>query len=75
MQLQIAGIDTTTPGGQALYEAAIERFKLARAGVPTLVVDEVVLIGSLEIPEQFPGLIEKYLAQGGVEWPDIPGSG
>ena len=44
-----------------------------RAGVPTLVVDEVVLIGSLEIPEQFPGLIEKYLAQGGTDWPAIPG--
>jgi len=27
----------------------------------------------LEIPQQFPDLIEKYLAQGGVDWPDIPG--
>ena len=74
-QLQIAGIDTTTPGGQALYEAAIQRFNIPpdRLGVPTLIVGDVVLVGSLEIPQQFPGLIEKYLAQGGVEWPDIPG--
>jgi len=32
-----------------------------------------VLVGSLEIPERFPELIETYLARGGVDWPDIPG--
>lgn len=32
-----------------------------------------MLVGSLEIPEQFPALVEGYLAQGGVDWPDIPG--
>jgi uncharacterized membrane protein len=41
--------------------------------VPTLVVGEHVLIGSIDIPEQFPRLIEQYLAQGGIDWPDIPG--
>jgi uncharacterized membrane protein/thiol-disulfide isomerase/thioredoxin len=74
-QLQIAGIDTTSAGGQALYEAAIQRFNIPseRLGVPTLIVADVVLVGSLEIPQQFPGLIEKYLAQGGIDWPPIPG--
>jgi uncharacterized membrane protein/glutaredoxin len=74
-QLQIAGIDTTSAGGQALYEAAIQRFNIPpeRMGVPTLIVGNVVLVGSLEIPQQFPDLIEKYLAQGGEDWPDIPG--
>ena len=42
-------------------------------GVPFLVVADVVLIGSLDIPQQLPGLIETYLAAGGVDWPDIPG--
>jgi uncharacterized membrane protein len=37
------------------------------------VVGDVVLVGSAEIPHQFPGLVEEYLAQGGVGWPDIPG--
>ena len=41
--------------------------------MPTLVVDDEVLIGSLDIPQRFPGLIEKYLAQGGTDWPAIPG--
>jgi uncharacterized membrane protein/thiol-disulfide isomerase/thioredoxin len=72
-QLNIIGIDVSQPDGQVLFQAAIDRFKLEHVGVPTLVVDDVVLIGSLEIPEQFPGLIERYLAQGGTNWPAIPG--
>lgn len=72
-QLRIIGIDVTQPDGQALFQATIEQFKLEQVGVPTLVVNDVVLIGSLDIPEQFPGLIEKYLAQGGADWPAIPG--
>jgi uncharacterized membrane protein len=74
-QLQIVGVDTTQPGGQALYQAAIERYHIPeeRRGVPTLILGDVVLVGSLEIPQQLPGLVEQYLAQGGVDWPDIPG--
>ena len=30
-------------------------------------------MGSVDIPGQFPVLIEQYLAAGGVDWPDIPG--
>lgn len=74
-RLEIVGVDVSTPGGQALYQAAIERFSIPsnRWGVPTLVIGEVVLVGDLEIPEQLPGLVEAGLAQGGIDWPDIPG--
>ena len=74
-QLDIIGIDISQPGGQSLYQAAIQRFSIPenRLGVPTLIVDDIVLVGSLEIPEQFPGLVDQYLALGGVDWPDIPG--
>jgi uncharacterized membrane protein/thiol-disulfide isomerase/thioredoxin len=72
-QLQVIGINVTEQQGQALFHAAAERYHLEQLGVPTLIVGDVVLVGSLEIPEKFPGLIEKYLAQGGVDWPDIPG--
>jgi uncharacterized membrane protein len=72
-QLAIIGIDVTQPEGQVLFQAAIQHFNLEQAGVPTLVVDDVVLIGSVDIPERFPGLIEEYLAQGGTDWPAIPG--
>ncbi len=73
-RLQIIGVDTTQPRGQALYQAAIQRYGIPeeRRGVPTLIIGDVVLVGSLEIPQQLPDLVEKYLAQGGLGWPDIP---
>jgi uncharacterized membrane protein len=74
-QLQIAGVNTTEPEGQTLYQAAIEQFAIPdeRRGVPTLILAETVLVGSLEIPDQLPALIEQHLAAGGVDWPAIPG--
>jgi len=74
-QLQIVGVDVSTSGGQALFLAAIQWHKVPPESqvVPMLFVDDIMLIGSIDIPEQLPGLIEKYLAQGGVDWPDIPG--
>jgi uncharacterized membrane protein len=73
-QLQIVGIDTSQPAGLQLYQATAEHYQIPseRQGVPTLVVGDVVLAGSLEIPEQFPALVEEGLAAGGIGWPDIP---
>ena len=74
-QLQILAVDTTQPGGQNLFLTALQQFNIPpeQRGVPTLVVGDQVLIGDLDIPQKFPGLIEQYLAQGGVDWPNIPG--
>lgn len=74
-QLEIVGVNVGEPGGQALYQATITHFAIPpeRQGVPTLVIGETVLVGSGEIPEQLPGLIETYLTQGGMDWPAIPG--
>jgi uncharacterized membrane protein len=74
-QLHIVGVDTATTGGQVLFQSAIERFNIPpeRQAVPMLIIDDIILLGSLEIPEKFPGLVDVYLAQGGVDWPDIPG--
>jgi uncharacterized membrane protein/thiol-disulfide isomerase/thioredoxin len=73
-QLEILGIDVTQPGGQALYQAAVESMGIPdeRRGVPTLVMGPTVLVGSDEIPNQFPDLIQAGLRQGGVDWPAIP---
>jgi len=73
--LEMVGIDASDPEGGTLYQAAVEYFQIPqeRLGVPTLIIDDTVLVGSNEIPAQFPGLIDYYLAQGGVDWPDIPG--
>lgn len=72
-QLQIIGLDVTQPQGQELFLATMRKFGLESEGVPFLVIDNLYLVGSLDIPEKFPGLVETYLAQGGVDWPDIPG--
>jgi uncharacterized membrane protein len=74
-QLQIVGIDVTVAEGSALYASATDALGVPedRRGVPMLFVGDVVLVGSAEIPDVFPGLIEQGLAQGGIDWPAIPG--
>ncbi len=74
-RLEIAALDVTTASGAALYQAAVTRFAVPaeRTGVPALFVGDSVLVGSLEIPQQLPGMIDRLLALGGADWPDIPG--
>ena len=72
-QLEIIGVDASTQAGQALFQSALQYFQLEQAGVPFLVAGEQVLIGSVDIPAKFPKLIEEHLANGGLDWPEIPG--
>lgn len=72
-QLQIVGIDVTQPQGQTLFLSTLHKFGQESNGVPFLVVGDTYLVGSVDIPEQLPGLVQLYLASGGVDWPDIPG--
>lgn len=43
-----------------------------QVGVPFLIIGDRALVGSQQIPAELPGLIEAYLAQGGVDRPSIP---
>jgi len=72
-QLQILGVDVTQSQGQTLYLSTLRKFNLEQGGVPFLVIDNIYLFGSKDIPERFPALVETYLSQGGVSWPDLPG--
>lgn len=74
-QLQIVFVDVSMEGGSFLYRNAIEAFEIPpeRQGVPTMIIGDQVLVGSVEIPNIFPGLLEEGLASGGVSWPAIPG--
>lgn len=73
-QLQIINVDVTVPEGETIFLAALEKFSLESSGVPFLVIgDNAYLTGSVDIPERFPALIESYLMQGGIDWPNIPG--
>lgn len=72
-QLQIIAVNVTQPEGQRLFTSAIQMFAPPSAGVPFLVIGNEYLVGSADIPDRFPILIEEHLARGGVDWPDIPG--
>lgn len=74
-RLEIIGIDITQPGGQVLYDATTERFQIPPElqGVPRLIVGETVLVGSVQIPQQFPAIVEAGLQADGIDWPDLPG--
>ena len=72
-QLLVAAVDVTQPAGQELFMSALQYFKVEYGGVPFLVIGDTYLVGSVDIPEQLPGLIEQHLAQGGVDWPVVPG--
>jgi len=73
--LQILYINAATPLGSELFGNALIQFEVPenRYGVPNLFIGETELVGSLEIPELLPGLVDEALEQGGVAWPDIPG--
>lgn len=73
--LEIAAVDVSTEKGQRLFNTALSAFGVPeqRQGVPLLIIGERVLVGSVEIPEQFPGLVDEWLARGGIGWPALPG--
>ena len=74
-RLQIMAVNVTEEDGQALYQIAIEHYQIPqnRLGVPTMIINDVVLVGSGEIPGQFPQMVEEGLAAEGFGWPGIPG--
>ncbi len=74
-QLQIVAVDIATEGGNMLFNAVIELYDIPpeQQAVPMLIVGEHMLLGSIQIPTEFPELIEEGIEQGGVDWPDLPG--
>ena len=62
----------TTDDFDRLYQTAVA-FGIAKekVGLPFLVIGEQALMGSRQISEVLPGLIEQYLAQGGVDYPNL----
>jgi uncharacterized membrane protein len=72
-RLVIIELDTTSPAGLPIWQAALRTYDPPPRGVPTLVIGEHVLIGARVIPQELPGIIESYLDAGGVGWPAIAG--
>jgi len=74
-KLVIVRLNVTSAAGIAIYEKAFERYNIAGKpkGVPTLVIDDAFLVGTAEIPEKLPGLIDAGLSKGGIDLPHLPG--
>ncbi len=73
-QLEVLIIEVS-PERYELWLGAMDAFQVPpeRRGVPMLFIGDTVLVGSYDIPERLPGLIEQHLTAGGVDYPAIPG--
>jgi uncharacterized membrane protein len=72
-QLDIRMIEVVTLEDVNRLYALGQAYGLPRdqVGVPLLIIGEHLLAGSEQIPAELPGLIEEYLAAGGIAAPDI----
>ncbi len=71
--LDILLVDASVETGAIMFGAASERLSVEKPGVPRLDIEDFYLVGSEQIPAEFPGIIEEGLAHGGIPWPDVPG--
>jgi uncharacterized membrane protein len=73
--VQMLFVDVSVEAGAELYAAATADFEIPEdlRGVPRLVVGDDYYVGSVSIPDEFPGIIEEGLAAGGIDWPAIEG--
>ena len=74
-QLQITLVELNTEENAQLFylAGASAGLQPEELGVPLLIVGDYLMMGSAQIPEELPGLIDRYLAEGGVDLPALPG--
>lgn len=74
-QLLILLVDASQGSGAWAYGQALQHFEIPeeRWGVPLLLIGDYRLVGSLEIEQELPAIIDRYLGLGGVDWPHFPG--
>jgi uncharacterized membrane protein len=73
-RLQLLMVDVSQPDGQAMYVADAEALGFEQApGVPLLHIADEWYLGSGDIPDNLPRIVEAGLAGEGVAWPPAPG--
>jgi uncharacterized membrane protein len=70
--LMVFLIDVTSDYGQAMVQSAYAYYDIQSTGVPMMIIDEQILIGSVQIPQELPAIIETGLANGGIDIPQFP---
>jgi uncharacterized membrane protein len=74
-QLQLLMIDITTEDGSRMFGEDSARLGMDQAGVPRIDYGtESYLVGSGDIPDQFPGVVQQAIAGDGLAWPPVPGT-
>ncbi|RMF04574.1 MAG: vitamin K epoxide reductase [Chloroflexi bacterium] len=73
LQIRLIEVNSEEAWNQLVQVGAAMGFSPDQLGVPFLVIGDKALIGSAQIPDELPGLIEQYLATGGVDYPNLPG--
>ena len=73
--LLIFAVDITNPEGRKLYESALSSQAIPQdqQGVPLLILHDTYLSGLDSLQSRLPQQIDQGLAQGGTDWPSIPG--
>lgn len=74
-QLEIVFINVQVEGGSAFYREACDVYEIPDpvcGPVPMMVVGDRYLIGSVQIPEELPGIVHDGLASGGLPFPALP---
>ncbi len=74
-RLQIFGVNTSSESGSRLFQSAVQAYDIPqeKQGVPLMIIDDHILVGANQIPQQLPGIVQEGLENGGLDWPDIPG--
>jgi uncharacterized membrane protein len=74
-QLLVRLVEVSAPESTERFYQAAAAFGINhdQAGVPLLLIGERALLGTDQIAAELPGLIEKHLAAGGVEFPAAAG--
>lgn len=74
-QLVVLYVDVSTEGGSMLAQSAYSYYEIPREQwvVPMMVVNEQVLIGGAEIPNNLPTITRTGLDNGGIPLPAFPG--
>lgn len=72
-RLEIIAVNVAAQDGAELFKSGLQAYGQTSSGVPALAIGNYWLVGSVDIPEQLPGLVEEYLQRGGLDWPEIPG--
>jgi uncharacterized membrane protein len=71
LEVYLISLESAADVDRLYQTAAAYGIPKEQVGVPLLLIGEYALAGSVQIPEQLPGLIERYLEQGGVDYPAL----